>query len=440
MLATHPGGGRAGCRCWPSSPAGKGRTAVFTERHDAELAAGAESPRPGVALPAVLGPDDPLAGEPYSGGEGRGRHHGPDRQGLLRAGLADHRLGRRPQSRRARGPTRPRSSRRSRPPGHADAVTLAPIAGSAGSYQGTFEPKRPGTYEIAVQATDRRDCLTGRADDGRGRQAQPRVRPARPGRRRLLAKIAEATGGRYFHISSADQLIGRARPQGEAPARLARAAALLPRRLLGASSSASWRRSGCSAGGFNCDEQRPRISLPGPRGPGAGEEPLAGGPRAWSRGSSRGLHSSPYKGFSVEFAEHRKYSPGDNTRHLDWRILGRTDRLYIKQYEEETNLRAQILLDTSALDGLRRAPRDHQARSTPSYLTAVLCLPDDASAGRRGADDLRHRGPARYAGAELAAALRRDDEPSGGRSKPGARRRTWGRPSTAWPTGSSGGA
>jgi len=61
-----------------------------------------------------------------------------------------------------------------------------------------------------------------------------------------------------------------------------------------------------------------------------------------------GLHASPYKGFSVEFAEHRKYSPGDNPRHLDWRILGRTDRLYVKQYEEETNLRAQVLLDSSA--------------------------------------------------------------------------------------------
>ena len=60
-----------------------------------------------------------------------------------------------------------------------------------------------------------------------------------------------------------------------------------------------------------------------------------------------GLHSSPYKGFSVEFAEHRKYVPGDNLRHLDWRVLGRTDRLYLKQYEEETNLRAQILLDAS---------------------------------------------------------------------------------------------
>jgi uncharacterized protein (DUF58 family) len=68
-------------------------------------------------------------------------------------------------------------------------------------------------------------------------------------------------------------------------------------------------------------------------------------------GAVTGLHASPYKGFSVEFAEHRKYAPGDNPRHLDWRILGRTDRLYVKQYEEETNLRAHLLLDTSASMG-----------------------------------------------------------------------------------------
>jgi len=61
-----------------------------------------------------------------------------------------------------------------------------------------------------------------------------------------------------------------------------------------------------------------------------------------------GLHSSPYKGFSVEFAEHREYARGDNLRFLDWRMLARTDRLYVKQYEEETNLKAQIILDTSA--------------------------------------------------------------------------------------------
>jgi len=60
-----------------------------------------------------------------------------------------------------------------------------------------------------------------------------------------------------------------------------------------------------------------------------------------------GRHRSPYKGFSVEFAEHREYVPGDDLRDLDWRVLGRTDRYYIKQYVEETNLRALILLDAS---------------------------------------------------------------------------------------------
>ena len=60
-----------------------------------------------------------------------------------------------------------------------------------------------------------------------------------------------------------------------------------------------------------------------------------------------GLHKSPYHGFSVEFAEHREYSFGDDLKHLDWKVLGKTDRYYIKQYEEETNLRSYILLDTS---------------------------------------------------------------------------------------------
>ena len=60
-----------------------------------------------------------------------------------------------------------------------------------------------------------------------------------------------------------------------------------------------------------------------------------------------GLHKSPRKGYSVEFAEHREYVPGDDLRHLDWKLWGREDRYYIKQYEEETNLRCQILLDIS---------------------------------------------------------------------------------------------
>ena len=60
-----------------------------------------------------------------------------------------------------------------------------------------------------------------------------------------------------------------------------------------------------------------------------------------------GLHRSPYHGFSVEFADHREYVPGDDIKRLDWRTFAKTDRYYIKEYEEETNLRSTILLDTS---------------------------------------------------------------------------------------------
>jgi len=60
-----------------------------------------------------------------------------------------------------------------------------------------------------------------------------------------------------------------------------------------------------------------------------------------------GMHKSPYHGFSVEFAKHREYTPGDDIKHLDWKVFGRSDRLYIKEYELETNLRSHILLDTS---------------------------------------------------------------------------------------------
>jgi len=60
-----------------------------------------------------------------------------------------------------------------------------------------------------------------------------------------------------------------------------------------------------------------------------------------------GLHRSPRRGFSVEFAEYRMYQPGDELRYIDWKVLGRNDRLYVKQFEEETNLRAMIVLDAS---------------------------------------------------------------------------------------------
>ncbi|MCZ6873372.1 MAG: DUF58 domain-containing protein [bacterium] len=61
-----------------------------------------------------------------------------------------------------------------------------------------------------------------------------------------------------------------------------------------------------------------------------------------------GLHKSPYRGYSVEFAEHREYAPGDEIRRIDWKAYGKFDRYFVKEYEEETNLRAYLLLDASA--------------------------------------------------------------------------------------------
>ncbi|OYU95309.1 MAG: DUF58 domain-containing protein [Bacteroidetes bacterium B1(2017)] len=72
-----------------------------------------------------------------------------------------------------------------------------------------------------------------------------------------------------------------------------------------------------------------------------------------------GLHKSPYHGFSVEFAEHRQYNTGESTRNIDWKLFGRTDKLFVKRFEEETNLRCQIVIDTSSsmyfpVDGLNK--------------------------------------------------------------------------------------
>jgi len=66
-----------------------------------------------------------------------------------------------------------------------------------------------------------------------------------------------------------------------------------------------------------------------------------------------GLHHSPHKGYSLEFAQHREYSPGDELKHLDWKVYAKTDRHYIKQYQEETNMKCYILLDKSASMGYK---------------------------------------------------------------------------------------
>jgi uncharacterized protein (DUF58 family) len=84
-----------------------------------------------------------------------------------------------------------------------------------------------------------------------------------------------------------------------------------------------------------------------------------------------GLHRSPYHGFSVEFAEHRPYNPGDELRHVDWKVYAKTDRFYVKQYEEETNLRHYVVLDTSP--SMRyKGEADLSKLEYGSYLAAAL--------------------------------------------------------------------
>jgi uncharacterized protein (DUF58 family) len=97
-----------------------------------------------------------------------------------------------------------------------------------------------------------------------------------------------------------------------------------------------------------------------------------------------GLHRSPRRGFSVEFAEHRMYQPGDELRYVDWKILGRNDRLYVKQFEEETNLRAVVVCDASrsmAWSGNPQLvlPKLDYARRLIAALSLVLLRQRDAT-------------------------------------------------------------
>jgi uncharacterized protein (DUF58 family) len=69
--------------------------------------------------------------------------------------------------------------------------------------------------------------------------------------------------------------------------------------------------------------------------------------RSIVEGYVSGVHKSPFQGFSIEFAEHREYAPGDDLRYVDWKVFGKTDKVYLKQYEEETNLVSYMLIDTS---------------------------------------------------------------------------------------------
>ena len=86
-----------------------------------------------------------------------------------------------------------------------------------------------------------------------------------------------------------------------------------------------------------------------------------------------GLHKSPYHGFSIEFAEHRQYMPGDEIKFIDWKVFARTDRYYVKQYEDETNLRCTIIVDSSA--SMKYASKGNISKFEYScYLAAALAF------------------------------------------------------------------
>ncbi len=128
-----------------------------------------------------------------------------------------------------------------------------------------------------------------------------------------------------------------------------------------------------------------------------------------------GLHRSPHRGFSVEFAENRPYVPGDDVRHMDWRMYARSDRYYVKQYEEETNLRAYLAVDTSRSMDWTSAPgrlvsKLEYARLLTASLAYLLLRQGDA-VGLLAFDDrirvrVQPRGTRHHLGTLLASLAR----------------------------------
>jgi hypothetical protein len=148
-----------------------------------------------------------------------------------------------------------------------------------------------------------------------------------------------------------------------------------------------------------------------------------------------GLHRSPFHGFSVEFSEHRKYTPGDDTRLIDWSVYGKTDRYYIKKFEAETNLEGYLVMDCSGSmdyadggrmtkDGLRDLPR------------GGFGIHDGPPAGPGRAVRLRREGPPRPARQGQTQPPDRRPHATG---QDAAVRRDAARPglATRWPSGSA---
>ena len=129
-----------------------------------------------------------------------------------------------------------------------------------------------------------------------------------------------------------------------------------------------------------------------------------------------GLHRSPYHGFSVEFTEYRQYSPGDDPRYLDWRLYARSDRYYIKKFEDETNLRCHLLVDNSRsmTYGSLGWTKAQYANTLAATLAYFLHLQGDATGLLTFDEQIRDYLPARHRPGHLRHVMLALEKPEGG--------------------------
>ena len=138
--------------------------------------------------------------------------------------------------------------------------------------------------------------------------------------------------------------------------------------------------------------------------------------RAVVEGFRSGLHRSPYHGFSVEFTEYRQYTPGDDLRHLDWRVFARSDRYFLKKFEDETNLRCLLVTDQSrSMDyGSTGYTKAQYAATLAATLAYFLHLQGDAIGLLSFDDRVRDYLPARHRPGQLRHLMLALEKPAGG--------------------------
>lgn len=131
-----------------------------------------------------------------------------------------------------------------------------------------------------------------------------------------------------------------------------------------------------------------------------------------------GIHRSPYHGFSVEFTEYRQYAPGDDPRYLDWRVFARSDRYFIKRFEDETNLRCHILLDSSRsmTFGTTGYTKAEYAATLAATLAQFLFLQGDAVGLLTFDEQIREYLPPRHRTGHLRNLMLALEKPAGGNS------------------------